>query len=1709
MKMFKRILAFVLVFCMVAGLMPGMAEVQAATAKPADGTTTSQPFNSGTGGSSLFRIPAMVTTKDGTIVAAADARWNNAADAGGIDTMVSYSKDQGATWNYSFANYLGDNDKVFNRSCATFIDPVLTYDEDSNTIYMVVDLYVGGYAINTAPNKPRTGSGFTSEGYLKIKKSGEGSYNYYVKGTAIYNTSGAAVSDYTVDEYFNLKDASGTIVGNLFYSDSAYQAYPTTYLYMTKSTDNGKSWSAPQLLKNVKKDTEYFYGVGPGNGIVTKDGTIMIPCYVYGGSTDSQKASFIYSTDNGATWNRTADATSSWSSESQLVELSDGTIRMFFRNGNSKISYVDAAGNGKEGYTWGNVVTTSISNNSNCQISAMKYSEKINGKEAILLSCPTNTSSRKAGKIYVALVNDDKTLDFNTFAATSVTTGTYQYSCLTELRDGSVGLLYENGDASIVYTSYPIGTLAKDAQIGEPLVEPGFVDSANNEVTKLTFASKDAAAQTVIFKGLSDGHSIAVASENTSVATVTADGNNITVTPVEAGTTKVKATVQSASRATEVGDEYTLDVTVNEVTEVEPNTVDVVLIKGQSTVITDETGNYENTYTGAGLDTDIAEVVVIGQDVTTGTETTVVKKNSIAAGNTIIIGDGSGNYIKRNGTGIQNTTNPEEATVWTVGSGYTLKDGDYYLRPRSGSWSVSLNVNTSSNYNQWSYGSSGFYYDGTLGNYYLKYDGGWSVESGSSQSNGVAYELKTESINRPASTTIEITGKSEGSTSVKVGNTIYNITVNKAPDFVTIDNSPFTSGTGSYKNRVVTKLTITTTQSYDLNLNSSVQSGGTWSSADTSIATVDANGKVTGVGEGATSVTYTVNGMSYTIPVVVLVMPDAGSNIFDFYIDEITNSTVAYSVNATNELLYAQEGEAIYLGFNKNTSINFFGKEDEGYALTYMSASSNGGHYYKLDKVDKLSDLGDAYTNTAIQNAISQMDSGVMESILWKVINDGYHGTMGWSRKSSTSGVNSALTFRSQKLPTVTKEIVSVDGKAYTEGMSVSAGDKIVYKVNVKQYATTEAIKYDNDTLTDNLSGAKFTKYNSNNVTGMLSDSAMSSDKVYSYDVEYTITDDDLDTMITNTVDLTYTYTAGYSSGSFGGSANAAAKVNAIVFEPKDIVIDFGLPVVIDYSGSDAHGRYNLVSGTAKYGKVTVINNKVTYTPDSILLGVDTVTLVNEKGGEAAFKVYPATTMYYEEGFATFSNALGATTGWSGGSKGTGSQETEVLGQKSKAFGYTDKYAEETGKSNGSEAKSEAVSDDATFTFTGTGVDIYANCTTTTGRVSIMIRDSASGALKKLLMVETQTGNGGDATTGQVVDSASLPIVSVDLGAHGTYDVTIRHSKSSADETTLRPVKLDGYRVYNTLADSSVFVNNKEDNPEFYQLRDMVLKALSVESVADSEYGSVRDMAEQVYAGISADSEQPAAVLSNNDVDVQDLLDNGPKNELFLRAGETLVFNVTTSRVLQLGMKAPAGETSYKVTGATNTVKTGTITTSTDMFYDLGNAVGTEKEYTITITNTGSNILSITDLKICDDPNATFTTLSVDDIELALNVMGYGDEPEYADATLNIVLDNANGNTLATTALTANGVVGEANTFSAAAIEEAVAALVPEGYELKDAAYADQEVAYGEEATVTFTAEEIEVDEPETEEKPETGTSIIGTIVTVIKNVLGKLFSWF
>ncbi len=1767
--------------------------------KPSDGQTSGQPFAAGTAGSQNFRIPAMVTLDDGTIVAAADARWNTAADAGGLDTIVSRSSDNGANWNYTFANYLGDNGNTYVKESATFIDPALA--TDGSTIYMLADLFPGGVALNSSNQRPEAAAAFDGQGRLKLAQSGSSDYSYYLgafeNGRAqIFGADGNAVEDYTVDEYFNLYQGD-VEVSNLFFSDSPYQVVKTSYLYLTKSTDKGATWSAPTLI-NVKADDEQFYGVGPGTGIVTSDGTILFSAYKWNGTDSSQRSSFIYSTDGGETWERTENATgNTWSSENQLVELNDGTIRMFFRNGSNQICYVDATGNADEGYSWGSVVQTGISNNSNCQISALKYSQTINGKEAILLSCPTDSSwgSRSAGKIFVGLVNDDGTMDFNSFSSTAVTDGTFQYSCLTELSDGSVGLLYENGSASIQYTNFQIENLAKDAQIGDP--DPGFVSEDGTLINSLSFAATDG-EKTVEFRGLSDSQYLTVTTSSETVATAKADGSSVTVIPVGAGTATITATVQTSSRSVEEGSQYELTVTVSGVDEAYTGSI-IENPGGTSYVLDtdgiDDGGEYLIVYDGHALQNTNGQTSTGDQDVTvSGNEVTSVNESNDDY--LLWTFEGSGDQFTIRNTNAylrlyySSTLSTDSQICRLDGSNgnYTIYGYNRYLHYTSGflGWgagfesssdasAVSLYLKTTED-PTWSTDLSKLQEQIDAANALTEDEyttDSWdvlqaAVEAAESLSSS-EYSSESEAqaaqndidqaaqriaeaiaalqrkpfteelsvaVGQSISVTVDgtmtqgpdetfatavidgntmtITGVAAGTTTVVVGAGTYHITVTDIPDgeFSNIGELTFVSETGSADyslNQTISHLILTPGVSYDLALYADGEELGngytvSWESADSSIASVNNSGRITANRVGETTVTATVTDRDGNIVgrhiATVTVIDDGNgySREVEFYVADVQNTTLYYVENGHTgdfDFIAVEEGTVIYGNPSGKWNMVYFAAPDEGYALTYLSAANNYG----------TTDWTSIRDNQLVDPANSNFQNAYGTSNYNQVLQlaQGTYGCDGcfWFTRDNTSGgtgeCRAYIIAISEKLPTVEKSVAEVNGEDYAEDMAIHVGDTITFAVTVTRYQSTYGISYSNASLTDNLDGAYFRDTYYNRSTLDISDDLGShryNGETYTYYVDYEVQQDDLETLITNTVDLEYSYQAAYSQGEYGGTAEAQAAVSVLTFDPDDYIIDFGSPITVDFTGKTS---YNFVSGSANFGTVQTNGMKVTYTPNAVLTAADTVRITNERGAVYTFTVYPASSVYYEEGFASYDGS------WSPGSAVTENQTVSVANDETvDLYGYDDLYASATGNSNDSVAVSDTKNGTATFTFNGTGLDIYALTTQTSGSMSLWLYEGegTDGTLLKLGYVDT-SNTWLEETDGNYYNT---PVFSYkDLEA-GTYTVKIIVNSGT--------ISLDGFRVYHTQGDAyeSVYAADQEDQAFTAEVRDITIagSTYNLEDIDDwYKYGE--NIISAVYDASNNGSGAVILGQGNGITADTDMINNGPKNEIYLEPGQTIAMRLTASSYdkVAVGMRSlNGGAVNYEIND-----QDGSVSSTVDMYYE----VQPNEDGMIVIENTGENVLALTKIKVTSPvygaSGVSLFTIDADTMAFALQCIANETETvETADAALTVSVVDVNGDAVAETVLTANGTVGETHTFAAADIQTAAEGILPEGYELTGEA-SDVEVAYGESDTTEIQADDTAEDEP-TEDTGNGILSILGnvihSIVNTVTDIFKSLFRW-
>ena len=198
----------------------------------------------------------------------------------------------------------------------------------------------------------------------------------------------------------------------------------------------------------------------------------------------------------------------------------------------------------------------------------------------------------------------------------------------------------------------------------------------------------------------------------------------------------------------------------------------------------------------------------------------------------------------------------------------------------------------------------------------------------------------------------------------------------------------------------------------------------------------------------------------------------------------------------------------------------------------------------------------------------------------------------------------------------------------------------------------------------------------------------------------------------------------------------------------------------------------------------------------------------------------------------------------------------------------------------------------------------------------------------------------------------NVPIVS-ELGLeYGTYTVEIErvdpdryNSGASAKRTD---VTLNGFRVYGTLANGdTTYTKDGEASPTFTQLRDVLINTLW------SKYKPSADLNQQ-YDQVYADpkSKDMTASIGDNLTadDAQDLLINGPKNEIYLTNGQTLTITVPAGDY-QIGLKALDEEK-----GTVEINGTGKNVTNVDMFYKVN---GTK----ITIKNTGDAMIAVTYLK--------------------------------------------------------------------------------------------------------------------------------------------------
>lgn len=347
---------------------------------------TTALFDTGYAVSRSYRIPSLVKTHMGTLIAGADQRTSVSNDAPNhINFVIRRSADGGKTWEplQTVINMPGKN---LGKLGASAIDscPVLDPEGKSERINVLIDINPGGIGLTNC----KTAVGVDACGRIKLIDRLGGKYAAAMDASAavklpcdsserecatkwlVFPDGSIKNCDLNDDLHNDLRNNSHSnqtcdcSTWNIWKSpEIASESQPlfaekTCYIAQIYSDDDGKTWSAPRLIDHmVKEPWMSFAGVCPGNGIVIRHsekhyGRILVPFYCSGQSKSHYSSGALISDDDGKTWSRgkminegrlingkivdpvTMQDDDATSSETVFVERKNGDILAFFRNQN-------------------------------------------------------------------------------------------------------------------------------------------------------------------------------------------------------------------------------------------------------------------------------------------------------------------------------------------------------------------------------------------------------------------------------------------------------------------------------------------------------------------------------------------------------------------------------------------------------------------------------------------------------------------------------------------------------------------------------------------------------------------------------------------------------------------------------------------------------------------------------------------------------------------------------------------------------------------------------------------------------------------------------------------------------------------------------------------------------------------------------------------------------------------------------------------------------------------------------------------------------------------------------------------------------------------------------------------------------------------------------------------------------------------------------
>lgn len=340
---------------------------------PGDTPLRTDVFVAGEDGYHTARIPAVVRTNEGTLLAFCEGRVSGRGDAGDIDLLLRRSTDGGKSWS--------GLQRIAQQGKDTWGNPCPVVDRRTGTVSLLLTWNAGDVA------------------------------------------------------------ERGVAAG--FGRDSRR-------VYLSRSTDDGVTWSAPaDITATVKEPSWTWYATGPGAGIQIEhgehEGRLVVPCD-HKGPNDAGEVEYrshvILSDDGGETWRLGGTAPDPQVNECEVAELAGGRLLLNMRSYDKTQHTRQVCVSDDGGASWHDQRHDEALIEPVCQASLRRLRWPKGAQPGVLLfSNPASTKKRAALTVRASL-DDGATWPL----ARVLHDGSAAYSCLVALDDDHAGCLYERDD---------------------------------------------------------------------------------------------------------------------------------------------------------------------------------------------------------------------------------------------------------------------------------------------------------------------------------------------------------------------------------------------------------------------------------------------------------------------------------------------------------------------------------------------------------------------------------------------------------------------------------------------------------------------------------------------------------------------------------------------------------------------------------------------------------------------------------------------------------------------------------------------------------------------------------------------------------------------------------------------------------------------------------------------------------------------------------------------------------------------------------------------------------------------------------------------------------------------------------------------------------------------------------------------------------------